>query len=43
MVIAMQAKCSRRKGCVLFAVNISSDKVKKFDDVEVLSRYLALQ
>eukprot|EP00253_Pinus_taeda_P030183 PITA_30183 len=28
MVTTMQAKCSCRKGCVLFAVHISSDKAK---------------
>ena len=43
MVSAMQVKCSRRKGCVLFVVNISSDKCKEVEDVDVLSRYPVLQ
>jgi len=43
MVTAMQAKHSHRKGCVLFAVHISSDKGKDFEDAKVLRRYLILQ
>ena len=39
MVTAMQAKCSCRKGCVMFAVHISSDKGKKVEDVDVLRKY----
>ena len=43
MVTAIEAKCSHRKGCVLFAVNISSDKGKEEEDVEILNRYSILQ
>eukprot|EP00253_Pinus_taeda_P005974 PITA_05974 len=43
MVTAMQEKCSRRKGCVLFVVHISSDKGKEVEDVDVLRRYPVLQ
>ena len=39
----MQAKRSRRKGCVLFAVHISSDKDKDNEDAQILSRYPILQ
>ena len=42
MVTAMQAKCSCRKGCELFAVHVSIDKGKEVEDVEVLKRYHAL-
>jgi len=34
MVIVMQAKRSHRKGCVLFAVHISSDKGKEVEDAD---------
>ena len=43
MVTAMQAKCSRRKGCMLFAMHISSDKGKEVEDAYVLRRYPFLQ
>ena len=43
MVTTMQAKCSCRKGCVLFAIHISSDKGKDVEDVKVLKRYPILQ
>jgi len=43
MVTTMKAKCRRRKGCKLSAVNISSDKGKEVEDVDVLDRYLVLQ
>ena len=43
MMIVMQAKCSCKKGCVLFVVHISNDKGKEVVDVKVLSRYLILQ
>jgi len=43
MVTSMQVKRSSRKGCVLFAVHISSGKGKDVEDVEVLKRYLILQ
>jgi len=43
MVIAMQAKHSCRKGCVMFAVHISSDKGKEVEGAYLLSRYLILQ
>jgi len=39
MVTTMQAKRSRRKGCKLFALHISSDKGKEVEDIDVLSRY----
>ena len=37
MVTTMQEKRSRGKGCVLFQVNISSDKGKEVEDANVLS------
>jgi len=43
MVTVMQEKHSRRKGCMLFAVHISSDKGKEVEDADVLSMYLVLQ
>jgi len=43
MVIAMNAKCGHRKGCVFFVVHVSSDKGKDVEDAEVLNRYLFLQ
>jgi len=43
MMTTMQAKCSHRKGCVLFAVHISSDKGKEVKDVDVLGKYPVLQ
>jgi len=43
MVITMQEKCSRMKGCKLFAVHISSDKGKEVEDVVVLRTYKVLQ
>ena len=43
MVTIMQEKHNCRKGCVLFIVNIFSDKGKEFEDVDVLNRYLVLQ
>ena len=43
MVTTMQEKCSRRKGSVLFAVQISNDKGKEFEDVDVLRKYPVLQ
>ena len=43
MVTVMQAKHCCRKGCVMFAVHISSDKGKEVGDVDVLSRYPVLQ
>ena len=39
----MQEKCTSKKGCVLFAVNISSDKGKDVEDFEVLKTYPILQ
>lgn len=42
MVIAMHAKRSCRKGCVMFVVQISSDKGKEVKDVDVLSSYPVL-
>jgi len=38
MVTTMQATRSHKKGCVLFMVHISSDKVKEVRDVNVLDR-----
>ena len=43
MVTTIQDKCSRRKGCVLFAVHISREKGKKVDDADVLNRFPVLQ
>ena len=43
MVTTMQAKHSRRKGCVLFIVLISSDKDKEAEDEYVLSMYQVLE
>jgi len=43
MVTSMQAKRSHRKGCVLVAVHISSDKGKKVEDANVFRRYRVLQ
>ena len=42
MVTIMQEKCSRIKGCVLYAMHISSDKGKEVEDADVLSRYPVL-
>ena len=39
----MQSKRSRRKGCVLFFMHISSDKGKEVEDADVLRRYPILQ
>jgi len=43
MVTTMQAKRSCRKGCVMFAVHISSDKGKVVEDTKIFKRYLILQ
>ena len=43
IVTIMQAKPSRRKGCKLFALHISSDKGKEVEDANVLNIYLVLQ
>ena len=43
IVTAMQAEHNCRKGCVMFAVHISSDKGKYFEDVEIFKRYPILQ
>ena len=43
MVTTMQAKHNHRKGCVLFAVHVSSDKGKDVEDTKVLNRYPVLQ
>lgn len=39
MVTTMQAKRSYSKGCVMFAVHISSDKGKDFEDAKIFKRY----
>ena len=39
----MKAKHTRKKGCVLYVVHISSDKDKEIEDAYFLSRYPALQ
>lgn len=39
MVIAMYSKCSCRKGCVLFTVNLSSDKGKDVEDSKFMKRF----
>lgn len=38
----MQAKCSHRKGCVLFVVHIFSDNSKDVEYVEFLKSYSIL-
>ena len=43
MVTIMQEKHSRRKGCKLFVMHISSDKGKEVEDAYVLRRYPVLQ
>lgn len=43
MVTTMPAKRNRKKGCALFEINISNDKGKDVENVEVLSRYPILQ
>jgi len=43
MVTIMQEKRNRRKGCVLFAVQISSDKGKDVEDTKLLNKYSILQ
>lgn len=43
MVIAMQAKRSCRKGCVMFTVHISSDKGKDVKDAYIFKKYPILQ
>ena len=42
MVTAIQENRSRKKGCMLFAVHISSDKGKEVEDADMLSRYPVL-
>ena len=42
VVTSMQEKCSCEKGCVLFAVHISSGKGKDVEDEKVMKRYLIL-
>ena len=42
MVTAMQAKHSSMKGCVLFAVHISSDKGKDIEETKLLNKYPVL-
>ena len=39
----MQSKRSYKKGCVIFAVHISSDKGNETEDADVLSRCPVLQ
>lgn len=43
MITSMQAKHSHRKGCVLFVVHISSEKVNNVEDAEIFKRYPILQ
>jgi len=43
MVTDMQAKHNCRKGCVLYAIHVSSDKENDVDDDEFLRRYIVLQ
>jgi len=43
MIISMQAKCIHRKGCVIFAVYISSSKDKDVEDEEIFKKYPILQ
>jgi len=42
IVIAMQAKHSRRKGCLMFALHISSDKGKDVEDEKIFKRFPVL-
>jgi len=43
MVTTMQAKHSCKKGFVMFAVHISSDKGKDVEDEEIFRRYPVLK
>ena len=43
MVTAMEANRSSTKGCVMFAMNISSEKGKYVEDVQIFKRYHVLQ
>eukprot|EP00253_Pinus_taeda_P006366 PITA_06366 len=43
MVATMQVKFSRRKGCKLFDIHISSDKGKEVEDADIFNRYPMLQ
>jgi len=43
MVTNMQEMYNRRKGCVLFVVNIYTVKGKEVEDADILSRYPVLQ
>lgn len=43
MVTTIHAKSSCRKGCVMFAMNISTNKGKEVEDTNVLRRYPVLQ
>ena len=43
MVNTIQGKHSCRKGCVMFAVNISSEKGKGVRDEKILKRYHVLE
>lgn len=42
MVTTIQAKCSCKKVCVMFAVHVSSDKGKDVEDEEIFQRYHVL-
>lgn len=43
MVTTMQEKHNCKKGCVLFAIHISSDKVNDVEDAKTFKRYTTLQ
>ena len=43
MVTVVQAKHSCRKVYVMFAVHVSSDKGKDFEDAEIFQRFHVLQ
>lgn len=43
MVKTVQAKRSCKKGCVMFAINISSSKGKDVDDEKIFKRYHVLK
>ncbi len=42
MVTTMQAKCSCRKGFVMFVVHIYSEKGKQVEDADMLRAYPVL-
>jgi len=43
MVTIMQLKHNHRKGCVLFAIDVCSEKENEYENDEVLRKYLVFQ